>query len=84
MCPGAGRLSFPLSMTARTPRPTVTIPIKRTLVPKSEMVIASSHGMANTKSQREANASLLRPEDSSTPTMVQAATLPSGLGEAQG
>src|SRR5258708_37062121 len=67
MWPGDGRLTFPLSIMAKTPRPTVTNPIKRTLEPKSEIVIAASHGKANTKSQREANASLPRTEDSSAP-----------------
>src|SRR5260370_22673108 len=66
-CPAAGRRTLPLSMIAKTPKLTVTIPIKRALVPKSEIVIASSHGMANTKSQREANASLPRQENSLDP-----------------
>jgi len=84
MWPGAGRLSLPLSMIAKTPRPTVSVPIKRALVPKSDIVIASSHGMVNTKSQREANASFPRPENSSAPTREWAAPRLSGLGETQG
>src|SRR5260370_424680 len=82
--PGAGRLTFPRSMIAKTPKPTVTIPIKRTLVPKSEIVIASSHGIANTKSQRKANANLPRTEDPSAPARERTAPLLSGLGGAEG
>jgi len=65
MWPGAGRLTLPLSMIANKPRTPLSIPIKRALVPKLAIVIASSHDMANTKSQREANASLPKPESSS-------------------
>src|SRR5260370_8372393 len=71
-------------MIAKTPKPTVTIPIKRTLVPKSEIVIASSHGIANTKSQRKANANLPRTEDPSAPARERTAPLLSGLGGAEG
>src|SRR5437899_4320481 len=78
MWPGAGRLTLPLSMMAMTPKPTVIIPIKRTLVPKPEIVIASSHGIANTKSQREANANLPRTESSSAPERER--TTPRSLG----
>src|SRR5260370_11823051 len=71
-------------MIAKTPEPTVTIPIKRTLVPKSEIVIASSHGIANTKSQRKANANLPRTEDPSAPARERTAPLLSGLRGAEG
>ena len=75
MCPGAGRLTLPLSMIANKPRTPLSIPIKRALVPKLAIVIASSHDMANTKSQREANASLPKPESSSPPARERATLL---------
>ena len=75
MWPGAGRLTLPLSMIANKPRTPLSIPIKRALVPKLAIVIASSHDMANTKSQREANASLPKPESSSPPARERATLL---------
>jgi hypothetical protein len=41
----------------------VIIPIKRTLVPNPGIVIASSQGMANAKSQSEVNANLPNTEN---------------------
>jgi hypothetical protein len=75
MWPGAGRLILPLSMIANTPRPAASIPIKRALVPKLAIVTASSHEMVNANSQREANASLPRPESSFAPARERATLL---------
>ena len=67
-CPALRCLTLPRSMTAITPSANAGIPIKRVPVPKPGMVIASSHGIANTKSQRKANASLPIVEQFSAPT----------------
>src|SRR5580704_3053688 len=70
--PTAGRLTLPRSTTASTPSPRVTIPIRRTLVPKPEIVMASSHGIANTSNHSEPNAILPSVESFSVPAKRRA------------
>src|SRR5256714_11258736 len=62
--PGPGCLTLPRSKIANIPNPTATKPISRALVPKPPIVIASSHGIANTRSHRLANASFPKLESS--------------------
>src|SRR5690349_315318 len=58
-------------MMANTPSPIASTPTRRALVPKPPMVMASSQGIANTKSQSEANASFARGETFSCATGFQ-------------
>src|SRR5213078_988507 len=81
--PAAGRLRLPFSRIAMNPRTTAPVPIKRALVPKPEIVIASSQGIANSSNQREVNASLPRPVSSSALAKGRVPTFLAGLIEAQ-